>query len=133
LTRYYDSVAHAVYVHNTATGETWTYDDPGTIAEKADYVINNNLGGMMFWQLSDDTRDGVKNLLSAAVTVLNKSVGPIIPPPIIPPPIIPPPIIPPPIIPNPPTTPTSGLTIQLTNKNTTNFIITPGQTVTFNV
>ena len=152
LTRYYDPVAHAVYAHNIATGETWSYDDPSTITEKADYVINNNLAGMMFWQLSDDTRDGVsvKNLLSTAVTVLNKSTGPTptptptpmptpIPTPIPTPTPTPMPTPTPTPIPTPTPTPiptpipSTGLTIQLTNKNTTNFVIVPGQTMTFNV
>ena len=127
LNRYYDNVAHACYVHNSTTGETWSYDDPEIITEKASYVKDKKLAGMMFWELSDDTRDGVKNLLTAAVTTLNTDTT--IPPPTQPP--TQPPSQPPT---QPPTTPTtSGLTIQITNKSTSDYTIKSGQTVLFNV
>lgn len=70
LTRYYDPVAHAVFVHNKMTGETWTYDDPSTIKEKVQYMKNRGLAGIMMWELSDDTRDGKDSLIAAAVSVL---------------------------------------------------------------
>ena len=37
----------------------WTYDDPTSLAFKMDYVRKNHLGGAMFWELSNDTSDGV--------------------------------------------------------------------------
>ncbi len=70
LTRYYDSVAHAAFVHNSSTGETWSYDDPATVKEKAQYVERRGLAGVMFWQISGDTRDGQDSLISTAVTEL---------------------------------------------------------------
>ncbi|MGQ1788218.1 glycosyl hydrolase family 18 protein [Saccharicrinis sp. GN24d3] len=34
-----------------------TYDDPQSIRLKASYVRKNKLGGMMFWQLSQDSKE----------------------------------------------------------------------------
>ncbi|AYV82107.1 MAG: chitinase, GH18 family, partial [Homavirus sp.] len=67
--RYYDSVAKAVYCYNTNTGETWSYEDPVSATDKANYVTNNNLAGMLFWELSDDTRNGSNNILSTVNSV----------------------------------------------------------------
>lgn len=73
LTRFYDEVAKATYCFNKATGEAWTYDDPVSATEKAKYVVNKGLGGMLFWELSDDTRDGKDNILDAVVKVFKNA------------------------------------------------------------
>jgi len=40
-------------------GETfWSFDDPEVMALKTTYVIDMGLGGVMFWELAGDTRDG---------------------------------------------------------------------------
>ena len=33
----------------------WTYDDPISVNRKAAYVLNHQLGGLMIWELSEDT------------------------------------------------------------------------------
>jgi chitinase len=73
LTRYYDPIAKAVYAHNLTTGETWTYEDEQTLGDRVKYILDNDLGGIMFWELSDDTRDGTRNLLQRAVNLLNST------------------------------------------------------------
>jgi chitinase len=42
----------------------WTFDDPISIRAKAAYVLDHNLGGLMIWELSDDTPQAA--LLTAA-------------------------------------------------------------------
>jgi chitinase len=32
-----------------------SYDDEESITAKLDYILDNDLGGMMFWELSADT------------------------------------------------------------------------------
>lgn len=82
LNEYYDPVAMAPFVHNQITGETWTYDNPNSITLKTQYALDNNLGGVFFWELAEDTRNGVQNLLSAAVdTIKNDGGNPSPPPP----------------------------------------------------
>lgn len=34
-----------------------TYDDPKSLRQKVQYVKDNNLGGIMFWELSGDTEN----------------------------------------------------------------------------
>ena len=41
-----------------------TYEDAISIEWKAAYVRERNLGGIMFWELSGDTRDESTSLLS---------------------------------------------------------------------
>ena len=70
LTRYFDSVSRAPYVHNSTTGETWSYDDPSSIKEKTIYMKNRGLAGVMYWEISDDTRDGKDSIIDAVHSVL---------------------------------------------------------------
>lgn len=46
-----------------------TYDSPRSVAYKANYVLDNSLGGIMFWDLSQDTTG---DLLNAIDEVFNK-------------------------------------------------------------
>ena len=55
--RHWDSRAQAPYLWNDTSRVFITYDDPQSIEIKARYVREHGLGGMMFWELSQD-RDG---------------------------------------------------------------------------
>jgi chitinase len=55
--RYWDARAQAPYLWNPSSRVFITYDDPQSIAIKAHYVIEHRLGGVMFWELSQD-REG---------------------------------------------------------------------------
>jgi chitinase len=52
--RHWDSQAQAPYLWNEASRVFITYDDPQSIEIKARYVREHGLGGMMFWELSQD-------------------------------------------------------------------------------
>ena len=56
FTRYDDRRAGAAWLFDGTT--FWTFDDPRVMTQKADYVNENDLGGIMFWELSGDTADG---------------------------------------------------------------------------
>ena len=56
FTRYRDGYAKAAWLFDGTT--FWTFDDPAIMNEKARYVRKENLGGIMFWELSGDTPDG---------------------------------------------------------------------------
>ena len=62
---YFDDVAKVPYVHNSITGETWSYDNPKSIQYKMEYLKEKDLAGLIIWQLSDDVRDGKDSLLDA--------------------------------------------------------------------
>lgn len=52
--RRWDARARAPYLWNASTRILISYDDPESIAAKAAYVRQKRLGGMMFWELSQD-------------------------------------------------------------------------------
>jgi chitinase len=53
--REWDAKAQAPFLWNAQTRAFITYDDPQSIAIKAEYVRKHGLGGMMFWELSQDS------------------------------------------------------------------------------
>jgi chitinase len=62
--RYWDEQAKAPYLWNSVSRTFISYDDPQSIQAKAQYVKAHHLGGMMFWELSEDRND---ELLDAIV------------------------------------------------------------------
>jgi chitinase len=56
FTRHQDNIAGAAWLFDGTT--FWTFDDPAIMQDKAEYVRQNRLGGIMFWELSGDTPDG---------------------------------------------------------------------------
>lgn len=54
LTEYWDDTAKAPYLYSASTGAFFTYDNPRSIQEKAKYVKDNNLGGIISWMASQD-------------------------------------------------------------------------------
>lgn len=51
----------------------WTYDDPVALEFKMDYVRKHHLAGAMFWEISNDTPDGL--LLKTLVEGLHREDG----------------------------------------------------------
>ena len=44
-----------------------SYDAPQAIAVKARYVLQHRLGGMMFWELSEDYNDELLDVIDATL------------------------------------------------------------------
>jgi chitinase len=65
--RHWDERAKAPFLWNEATRTFITYDDPQSIREKADYVRENRLGGMMFWELSQDRNDELLDVIATSL------------------------------------------------------------------
>ena len=57
-TLYRDSTTQAPWLFDGTTGDFWTFDDPTSLAFKSNYVMQKNLGGVMFWELSSDDANG---------------------------------------------------------------------------
>jgi chitinase len=53
--RKWDPKAQTPFLWNAQTRAFITYDDPQSIAIKAEYVRKHHLGGVMFWELSQDS------------------------------------------------------------------------------
>jgi chitinase len=52
--RHWDDVAKAPWLYNETAKEWITYDDPESMTIKGRYVAEHQLGGAMFWELSND-------------------------------------------------------------------------------
>lgn len=52
--RYRDSAAQAPWLWNATTHRFISYDDPVSLAAKAAYVRSHRLGGIMYWEQSQD-------------------------------------------------------------------------------
>ena len=55
--RYWDENAKAPYLFNSETNQLVTYDDEESVKLKCEYVIDNHLAGMMFWQYASDSSE----------------------------------------------------------------------------
>lgn len=58
FTRHWDRDAEAPYAYNPATREYATYDDTTSVRLKTRWARRHGLGGVMFWQLTDDAPSG---------------------------------------------------------------------------
>jgi chitinase len=70
-TVYRDEKARAPYIFNSSDSLFITFDDTLSVKLKAAYVIDNELGGIMFWEQSQDTKDG-RGLLDAIFDEVTK-------------------------------------------------------------
>jgi len=71
--RYWDNRAQAPYLWNPTSRVFISYDDPQSIAVKARYVLQHRLGGMMFWELSEDRDDELLDVINATLTSQGRS------------------------------------------------------------
>ncbi|GLQ94288.1 glycoside hydrolase family 18 protein [Dyella acidisoli] len=67
--RHWDDVAKAPWLWNAKTRHFITYDDPQSIAAKMAYIKAEHLGGIMYWEQTNDPAD---ELLDAMWRGLNK-------------------------------------------------------------
>ena len=64
---HWDSTAHAPYFYNASRNLFFTHDDEHSVAEKTRFVIDKDLGGIMFWQLGEDLyKDGLLDAIYEA-------------------------------------------------------------------
>jgi len=61
--RHWDAQAHAPYLWNASSATFITYEDPQSLRYKARFVKRNNLGGMMFWEMSHDPDEVLLNAI----------------------------------------------------------------------
>jgi chitinase len=55
--RYWDDQARAPYMYNPTDSLILSYDDTVSVALKTGYAMENGLGGIMFWELGNDTKE----------------------------------------------------------------------------
>jgi chitinase len=70
--RYWDPIASAPYLYNSATQIFVSYEDPESLAAKCRYVLNQKLGGVMYWDHAGDPSgvllDTINQTLKAGTT-----------------------------------------------------------------
>lgn len=69
LQRFWNDTAKVPWLYDADTGTMITYDDPESLAFKANYVKEQQLGGVMIWELASD--DPSHSLLNAVYDTLN--------------------------------------------------------------
>jgi len=69
-TRFWDSRAQVPYLYSPAARRFITFDDPESIGIKVDYANSLGLGGVMFWELSEDTESPDRSLIE---TIFSKT------------------------------------------------------------
>ena len=67
-TRFWDEAAQAPWLYNPETQVMISYDDPAALRAKARFVQENDLGGIMIWELSYD--DDAHTLVQTLYTTL---------------------------------------------------------------
>ena len=74
---YWDDTAQASYVYNAAQGIFSSFETPSSIALKAEWAESMGLGGMMFWDISNDAIGSSESLVNAAYDsiVLDENVA----------------------------------------------------------
>ena len=61
---FWDDTAKAPYSYNAKEERFATYDDKRSIELKTKYVIDNKLGGIMFWEITNDAyKDGLVDVI----------------------------------------------------------------------
>ncbi|UNK58703.1 glycoside hydrolase family 18 protein [Pseudoxanthomonas daejeonensis] len=65
--RHWDAQAQAPYLWNADTRHFITYDDPYSLAAKAEFVRERGLGGMMYWEHRHDAGDELLDALRAGL------------------------------------------------------------------
>lgn len=54
FTKYRDPISKMPYLYSESKGEMYTYDDEISVQAKSDYVNDESLGGIIFWEVSAD-------------------------------------------------------------------------------
>jgi chitinase len=70
LSRFWDDIAKAPWLFDASKGLMISYDDPQSLGFKAKYARQQNLGGMMIWEITSDDEDG--SLLTAVQAALKE-------------------------------------------------------------
>ncbi|RLS26123.1 MAG: hypothetical protein DWH74_00215 [Planctomycetota bacterium] len=63
--RYWNATAQVPYLYSATAKRFITYDDSESMRVKANYANQVGLGGLMFWELSEDVTSGTTSLLDS--------------------------------------------------------------------
>ncbi|WP_165040847.1 glycoside hydrolase family 18 protein [Dysgonomonas sp. ZJ709] len=63
----WDSIAHAPYLFNSGEKLFVTYDDEQSVKAKCEYVLQNGMAGVMFWEYSSDPKEYLLDAINEAL------------------------------------------------------------------
>lgn len=69
FTRFYDSTAASPFLWNASDSVFISYEDEGSIAARMEYVRSKGLGGVMFWEYTEDIDGLLLNAISEGLKV----------------------------------------------------------------
>lgn len=69
FTRFYDSSAASPFLWNASDSVFISYEDEGSIAVRMEYVRSKGLGGVMFWEYTEDVDGMLLNAISEGLKV----------------------------------------------------------------
>jgi chitinase len=72
FTKYWDDNSKVPYLWNPSTKVFYSYEDEVSLQNKCEYVKENNLGGIMFWEISGDHPSEDKSLVSIIYNSFSK-------------------------------------------------------------
>jgi len=64
FTRYWDDISKAPFLYNPQTRLWVSYEDEQSIRAKTKYVVDRGLGGIMFWQYTEDSGGRLLNAIN---------------------------------------------------------------------
>ena len=70
-TRYWDDVAKAPYLYSPTEfqGHFISYEDEESLGFKLDYVLEQELGGVMFWEVTADRNETLLDVIESSFAV----------------------------------------------------------------
>merc|ERR1719158_1387708 len=71
---YYDVASKAMYVYSSASKNFISFESRGTTAAKAEYACEMGLGGMMFWDISNENFAAVNGLAASGLVQATRDV-----------------------------------------------------------
>jgi len=62
--KYRDPISKMPYIYSESKGEMYTYEDETSLHERINYVKENDLGGVIYWEITSDSPSKGTSLLS---------------------------------------------------------------------
>ena len=66
-TRYWDAAAAVPWLYNPTTKTFISYEDPESLARKCRFALDQHLGGVMFWELTEDLNGTLLTTIDTAL------------------------------------------------------------------
>jgi chitinase len=102
-TEFFDVESQSAYSYDPVKKVLNTYDNPESVRAKCRYIKDNNLQGMLIWEVSadkpfSDPRSLSKVIAEGLLGGASSVQPPVVQPPVVQPPVVQPPVVQPPVV-----------------------------------